>query len=362
MERMMSVKLAFAGTGYISRIHARAAQKLADVELVAVVNHRPKSMASFAREFNIPRQYATIEELLRNRAVDALSVNTPNYLHAPQTIAALEAGVHVMVEKPMALDAKQAEEMLVASEKSRTLLMVAHCWRFDREVLWIKDQVDKGRIGEIVRTKGYSVHVNWGPAGWFTERRFAGGGALADMGIHAIDTARFLLGDPQPVSVYARIGTYYKDFDVDDTGVILITWSNGVTSYVESGWWQPHADGPEASTQLYGLKGLAQVFPTGLKAPRGPAVCGVRGLWDTVDPGFPPVREEHCLQSMYDAQMAYFVECITTGRTPIPGGMEGLINMKIVDAAYESARTGRVVELGTTTREAGPVLSVEQGE
>lgn len=340
------IRIAFTGTGYIAKIHAKAAQTLPDVELVAVVNHRPSSMAAFAREFDIPRQYATIEELLRDGNVDAVSVNTPNYLHAPQTIVALEAGVHVMVEKPMALDAKQAKEMLAASQRSGALLMVAHCWRFDEEVLWLKEQVAQGHIGEIIRTKGYGVHVNWGPAGWFTVKEFAGGGALADMGIHAIDTARFLLGDPQPVSVYARIDTCYKDFDVDDTGVILVNWDSGVTSYVESGWWQPHVDGPEASTQLYGSKGLAQLFPTSFKVPKGPAICGVLGIADTVDPGFPHPREEHCSQSMYDAQMAYFVDCIKAGRTPIPGGAEGLINMKIVDAAYESARTGQVVKIG----------------
>ncbi len=276
----MSVRIAFAGTGYISQIHARAAQKLPGVELAAVVNHRPQSMAAFATEFDIPRRYAAIEDLLRDGDVDAISINSPNYLHAPQAIAALQAGVHVLVEKPMAMDAKEASEMAAASEKSGALLMVAHCWRFDPEVLWLKKQVDRGHLGRIVRTKGYGVHVNWGPGGWFTQKEFAGGGAMADMGIHALDTARFLLGDPQPVSVYARIGTYYRDFDVDDTGVLLVNWENGVTSYIESGWWQPHADSPEAGTQLYGLKGLAQLFPTGLKVPQGPGICGVLGKGD----------------------------------------------------------------------------------
>lgn len=341
----MTVRLAFAGTGYISQTHARAALKLPSVELVAVVNHRAESMAAFAQELGITRQYAALEDLLRDGDLDAVSINTPNYLHSPQAIAALEAGVHVLVEKPMAMDAQEAESMLAASEKSGALLMVAHCWRFDEEVLWLREQVEQGRIGEIVRTKGYSVHVNWGPSGWFTQKRFAGGGALADMGIHAIDTARFLLGDPLPVSVYARIGTYYRDFDVDDTGVILLNWDNGVTSYLESGWWQPYADGPEAGTQLYGRTGLAQLFPTGLWMPQGPAICGVSGEWDTVDPGFPFPRPEHCPPSMYDAQMAHFVDCIRAGRTPVPGGAEGLINMRIVDAAYESARTGQVVEI-----------------
>ena len=336
----MALRTAFTGTGYISKIHAHAARKLPDVELEAVVNHRPESMASFARDFDIPRQYAAIEELLQDGHVDAISINTPNYLHAPQTIAALEAGVHVMVEKPMAMNAAQAEAMVAASQKSGALLMVAHCWRFDPEVLWLRDQVQAERLGRIVRTKGYGVHVRWGPTGWFTQKQFAGGGAMADMGIHALDTARFLLGDLQPVSVYARIGTYYNDFEVDDTGVIMVNWDNGATSYIESGWWQPHADGPSAATQLYGTSGFGQLFPTHL------AISNAgRTDVEIVDPGFPPVRDPHCQQSMYDDQMAYFVACIREGQTPKPGGLEGWVNMKVVDAAYESARTGKVIEL-----------------
>ena len=336
----MVMRIAFTGTGYISKIHAHAAQKLPDVELVAIVNHRPESMAAFARDFGISRQYATIEELLQDGHVDAISINTPNYLHAPQTVAVLEAGVHVMVEKPMAMNAAQAEAMVAASQRSGALLMVAHCWRFDPEVVWLRDQVQAGRLGRIIRSKGYSVHVRWGPGGWFTQKQFAGGGAMADMGIHALDTARFLLGDPLPVSVYARIGTYYNDFDVDDTGVIIVNWDNGTTSYLESGWWQPHADGPEAATQLYGSSGFGQLFPTRLAISN----AGQADV-ELVDPGFPPVRDPHCPQSMYDSQMAYFVACIREGQMPKPGGLEGWVNMKVVDAAYKSARTGKVIEL-----------------
>ena len=331
----MSLRIAFTGTGYISKVHAQAAKNLPGVELTAVVNHRPESMAAFAGEFGIPRQYADVAGLLKADGVDALVVSTPNYLHAPETIAALKAGVHVMVEKPMAMNAAEAAGMVEASRESGALLMVAHCWRFDPEVLWLREQVRSGKLGRIIRTKGCGVHADWGPGGWFTQKKFAGGGALADMGIHALDTARFLLGDPQPVSVYARLGAYYKDFDVDDTGVLIVNWENGVTSYIESGWWQPHADGPEAATQLYGTLGFGQLFPTGLRLPG-----------DTmVDSGFSHPRDPHCPQSMYDTQLAYFVQCIREKRAPNPGGLEGWLNMKVVDAAYESARTGAVVEV-----------------
>jgi predicted dehydrogenase len=246
-----------------------------------------------------------------------------------------------MVEKPMAMNAQEAEAMLAAGGQSGARLMVAHCWRFEPEVIWLREQIAAGRLGTVIRTKGYGVHAHWGPGGWFTQKQYAGGGAMADMGIHALDTARFLLGDPQPASVYARIGAYYThDLDVDDTGIILVNWDNGATSLIESGWWQPHADGLEAATQVYGTAGFGQVFPTGLEISQAGGAAAER-----VDPGFPAVRDPHCPQSMYDDQMSAFVASIREGRTPQPGGLDGWINMKVVDAAYASARAGQVIEL-----------------
>ncbi len=335
----MTLKIAFIGTGYIAKVHAQAAKTLG-LDLAAVVNHRPESMAQFAQEFAIPRQYTTIEDLLAAGAVDAVVISTPNYLHAQQSIRALTAGVPVMVEKPMALNAVEALAMVNAAEASGAQLMVAHCWRFDDEVRWLKAQIASGVIGPVVRTKGYGVHTLWGPSGWFAQAAYAGGGALADMGIHAIDTARFLLSDPQPVSVYAKIGTFYGGYNVDDTGLILITWDNGVTSYIESGWWQPHSDSQELISQVYGQRGYAQLFPSYLEVTQPESRQVQR-----IESDFPAVRDAHCPQSMYEAQLAYFVDCVEQGRTPVPGGAEGLLNMQIVDAAYESSRTGKVVTL-----------------
>lgn len=334
------MKIAFAGAGYIINIHARAtqAQNAKRVELAAVVERYSDKSAALAKKFHIPNQYETVEQLLKAGNVDALVIGTPNFLHAPQAIAALKAGVHVLVEKPMAMNARQAEKMIDASVQSGAILMVAHCWRFDADVRWLKKQTKK--LGKIIRTKGYGVHSNWGPAGWFTQKQLAGGGALADMGIHALDTARFLLEDPRPVSVYAKLGTHYGQFDVDDTGMIVVEWEDGATSYIESGWWQPHMDGPEAATQLYGTRGFGQLFPTQLEIPNPRA-----GRVDLVQSGFEFPRPEHCPQSMYDAQMAYFIQCIRKKKTPTPGAAEGLTNMKIVDAAYKSSRTGKVVEI-----------------
>ncbi len=340
------MKIAFAGTGYINKIHAKAALA-AGVELVAVVNHHPDSMSAFAAEFNIPNQYRSVEALLEDCTVDALVVSTPNYLHASQTIAALNAGVHVMVEKPMALNAHESESMCDAAVQSGALLMVAHCWRFNEDVMWLRHHASQ--LGKIVRTRGVSSHTNWGPSGWFTQREFAGGGSMADMGIHAVDTIRFLLGDPNPVSVYAKLGTYYDSVagqkkDVDDTGVLIVEWEGGTVSTIETGWWQPSIGQAESSAQLYGEKGFGQIGfgkanPTRLILSREGHRTG-----EIVDSnlGFSPSKESH--QHLYDQQMQYFVDCINSNKIPVPGGTEGLINMRIVDAAYQSSKAGDVIK------------------
>ncbi|MEM5775469.1 MAG: Gfo/Idh/MocA family oxidoreductase, partial [Anaerolineaceae bacterium] len=227
----MTIKLAFAGTGWISKVHARAALLLPQVELAAVVNHRSESLQTFADEFGIPRRYEHLDELLEEGGVDALVVSTPNALHAPQTIAALKHGIHVLVEKPTALNASEAYEMRQTGIETGAMLMLAHNWRFHDETRWLREQTLSGRLGKIIRTHGFSIHQDWGPAGWFTQKKLAGGGALADMGVHAIDTARFLLGDPIPRSVYAKTGTHYMDADVDDTAELIITWEDGSYSH-----------------------------------------------------------------------------------------------------------------------------------
>jgi predicted dehydrogenase len=329
------MKIAFTGAGYIINIHAQAASVQKNVELFGLVNRPSDNTASLAQKYDIQHQFETVDQLLAVGGVDALVVGTPNYLHAPQTIAALNAGVHVMVEKPMAMNAFEAQQMVDAANKSGAVLMVAHCFRFDPEVQWLRDQAQHGRLGKIIRTRGYGVHALWGPSGWFTEARYAGGGAMADMGVHALDTARFLLGDPQPVSVYARVGTYYTQQDVDDTGILIVNWDNEAISYIESGWWQPHTDGPNAATQLYGDKAFGQLFPT-----------YIQDHQTKVDPGFTHPRMQHMPQSLYNDQMAYFINCIRNHMYPCPGGVEGWTNMKVIDAAYQSAKTSRLVLVG----------------
>jgi predicted dehydrogenase len=306
------LRVALLGTGWIMDFHARAVLEHPGAELVAAANWREPSLHRLAERYGIPRVTTDWRALAADPEVDAAVIGTPNALHADQAVAFLEAGKHVLVEKPMACSVAEADAMVATARGAGAWLMVAHCWRFHPDVRALRARVESGELGEIVKTRGYGVHARWGPSGWFTDPRLAGGGALLDMGVHAIDTARYLLGDPEPVRVCAAVGTRYGDAAVDDDAVLLIGWSNNTNSVVESGWWQPHAGGLEADTELYGTGGYARV-------------------WAMTDP---PPGYEHCTQPMYSAQLAEFVEAVAAGRQPRPSGEDGRVVVRVVEQAY----------------------------
>ena len=310
------MRVALFGCGWIQDFHARGVLARGD-ELVAVANHREETAQAFAARHGIARVTTDWEALAADPDVDAAVVSTPNALHALQSIALLRNGKHVLVEKPMATSVAECDRMIVAAHGSGAFLMVAHCWRFRDEVIALRDRIAAGELGEVVKTRGYGVHANWGPSGWFTDPALAGGGALVDMGVHAIDTARFLLGDPEPERVCATVGTRFADgrYVVDDDGILLISWSNGTNSAVESGWWQPRAGGLEADTEVYGTKGYARIWP----------------------PDPPSEDYEHCTQPMYTAQVGAFLDAIAAGRQPRPSGEDGRVVMRVVEDAYRSS-------------------------
>jgi len=333
---MSTTKIALIGAGYIADFHARGLQTIPDVEIVAVVAKEMDEAKEFAQKYNIKDTYTEISEIIEREDIDAVIIGTPNQFHAPYAIEFLKSGKDVFLEKPMGISAEEGRRITETAIKYDQLVMVGHMWRFDEDTNYLKDIVQEGKLGKIFKTKGYGVHENWGPSGWFTKKTLAGGGALADMGVHAIDTIRYILGDPKPAKVYARISTNFGDYDVDDTGIIVITWDNGTESIIESGWWHPHMDGPEASSGIFGTKGYASLFPTFLKITTG------EDSFDKIVPELPE-REDHCDQIIYTRQMQHFVACIKTRKQPSPGLIEGQIVLDIVEAAYKSSETGEVV-------------------
>jgi len=298
------LRLALLGHGFIGRMHEQAA------------------LACGLEITHICRSTDDWRAAVTATDVDAVVIGTPNALHHPQAMGALAAGKHVLLDKPMAMTVIEGEEIAAAASAAGLTLLVGHMWRYRDEVIAMRDRIAAGGIGRPVRTRGYGIHAGWGPSGWFTDPALAGGGALIDMGIHAIDTVRFLLGDPQPVRVTASLGTAHGPYDVDDDGVVLIDWSNGVRSVVECGWWQPRLDGVEADTEVYGTTGYDRIWPN----------------FTASSP--PPEGYEHCSLPMYQAQMADFAHCCATGETPVASAEVGLTALRIVEMAYSAARSG----------------------
>jgi predicted dehydrogenase len=312
------LRVALLGAGWIMDFHARAVIEHPRAELVAAASWREPSLAKLAERYGIPRTTTDWRALAGDPDIDAAVIGTPNALHAEQAIAFLEAGRHVLVEKPMARTVAEADAMVAAARGSGARLMVAHCWRFHADVRALRARVAAGELGEVVKTRGYGVHEAWGPKGWFVDRELAGGGALVDMGVHAIDTARFVLGGPLPERVCAAVGTRYGTYDVDDDAILLVGWSNGTNSVIESGWWHAHKEGMEADTEVYGTKGYARIFPR----------------------EEPSADYDHTSQPMYTDQMREFLGAIEEGRPPHPSGEDGQIVMQVVERAYASAAGG----------------------
>ncbi len=305
------------GYGFIGDMHARAAAAIADVEVVGVAGHRLDRASEFASRHGIGRVTTDWASLCAEPDIDLVIVGTPNALHAEQAIHALDHAKHVLVEKPMATTVDDADRMIAAADRAQRTLAVGHMWRYHQAVISLRDRIAAGRFGEIVRTHGWGVHAGWGPSGWFTDPALAGGGALIDMGIHAIDTARFLLGDPTPDRVSASIGVgRYGDDDVDDDGIVIIDWANGVRSSVEFGWWQPRLGGLEADTEVLGTVGADRIWTMPLP---------------------PPDDYVHCDVPMYAAQLADVAAACRSGAVPIASAEVGRTALAIVAAAYADA-------------------------
>lgn len=336
-ENMKKTRIAIIGCGYIADYHARGLQALANVDLAIAVDTNMEAAKKFASSYHIKEVETDAMNIVHRDDIDAVILGVPNKYHAPYALEFLKNGKDVFLEKPMAMNSREGREIIKVSGETKQLVMVGHMWRFDSEVNHIKKIVSSGKLGNIIKSKGFGIHENWGPSGWFTQKELAGGGALADMGVHAIDTVRYLLDDPNPISVYAKIGTHYGDYDVDDSGIIIIGWDNGATSIIESGWWHPHMDGPEAATRLYGTSGYASLFPTFLKYE------GEESIEKFKTPL--PEKTEHCDQLIYTGQMEHFVNCIRTRSLPSPGFKEGQVVLNIVDAAYLSSERKEVVTL-----------------
>lgn len=351
---MRKLRVGIFGTGGMGKTHAHCLMRHPDVEVVAAwsrsqanlkkftdakwdpIVYAHESLGEFTPTGPIPKAYLRWLDLARDPEVDAVSITSPNALHAPQAIASLENGKHVLVEKPMCVSTAEAKKMLDAAERNKRLLCVAQCWRFHPEVEEARWIVRSGKIGRPVKVKSYGIHKLWGPGGWFSDPKLAGGGALLDMGVHGIDTARYILGEPETVTVYGKLHTGFSNRRVDDVGTVVVTLQGGAVLVVESGWDHPYAEGGEAATVVLGSKGFVKIFPFAAAARSGRSAKPIRSS-----------RPLHItMPELYQRQINEFVAAARRKKqTRIPG-LIGLESVRIMEAAYRSSSRDVVVKLG----------------
>ena len=341
---MRKLKIGLLGTGIIIRnSHILTLINNPLAELVAVGNLHQDSLRKIADDFKIPKTYTDFAEMAADPDIDAVVNALPNYLHAPVTIQMLKAGKHVLCEKPMALSVKECEDMIDTAKKTGYKLMIAHMWRFDREIIWLRNVIMSGKLGKIFKAKSHEVLIynifgeDPSTTSWFVNKSLAGGGAMTDMGIHSFDTLRFVLGDIRPTKVFAKIGTYFKDIEVEDTATLMLEFEGGILSLIEAGWYNIYADETKGSTQLFGTKGYARAVPSELQ-------IDIEGEWSFVKPQIPQRDQQEDL-SAFQAQMDHFLNCIIKNKEPSPNGNDGLWAMKILEAAYHSDKIGDAVNI-----------------
>ena len=352
---MSKVKIGLIGAGNIANTHLEAYQNVPDAEIVAICDINPKRLEKTANRFNIERRYPDVESMLAaNPDLDAADVCVWNCNHAECTIKALNAGLNVLCEKPMAYSVKEAEEMLAVAEKNGKLLMIGFVLRFSDDAKIAMDFINKGYLGDIYYSKAQYVRRHGNPGGWFSDKSRSGGGPIIDLGVHVIDLTRYMMGNPKPVSVYAvaseRLGDRKhlktgagwvpedatdKDIcDVEDFATALIRYDNGACTFLETSY---DINGEDiGKKQLFGTKG-GMDLSNGVK------------LYTTVNDFMADIDVKTANlkggQDMFVAEMSHFIDCVKNGTPCRAKAEDGIAVMKILDAIYESARTGHEVIL-----------------
>jgi predicted dehydrogenase len=266
-----TLKVGLIGTGGIVRgAHLKPGWlAVPDVEIVAACDIHEPSVRKLAADFNIPHVFTDFRELLKLDEIDAVDICTPNKVHTPAVIAALEAGKHVLCEKPLAVSTAEILAMREALRKTDRILMTAQHHRFSEASVAIKAWIDTGALGEVYHTRVNATRRNLLPISpGFIDPTLSGGGPCMDIGVHALDTALWLMDFPKPVRVSGRAHTNFaKGFDmpggwgewdrtlfgVEDFASGYVHFDNGSTMALEASWLQ-HQEKEELNATLQGKK------------------------------------------------------------------------------------------------------------
>ena len=339
------VNVCLLGTGYIARIHAMAYVKNKNANICAVCDMYEEQVESFAKEFGIKNTYTSFAEMLENeKTANALDICIAPCDHAPRAIQALNHGLHVLCEKPVALNAEETAEMVRIAKENNKLLMVAFVTRFSPQVIAAKEMIDDGFLGKVYYTRVQRIARDAKPPRpWSCTKSISGGGPVMDLGIHGIDCVRYLMGNPKPLSVYA-IGYSEKCSDpenycdVEDFASALIKYDNGAATLVETSY-QLNSENRNYY-DLFGTDGGITIQTMEKDAVTLHSKQGKRLINSVIDES-----SYRKYKPLFEAEIDHFVECIEENKPCISSGDDGLDIMKIIDAIYKSIETGTEIKL-----------------
>jgi myo-inositol 2-dehydrogenase / D-chiro-inositol 1-dehydrogenase len=325
------VGVGITGTGWVADVHTRALLGVPAARLVGVASRDRARGAAFAAKYGIPRVHPDHTSLLADPELDVICVGLPNDQHYRVVLDAAAANKHVICEKPLATSLERAREMTLACRRAGVMLALAEQLCFAPKIVRARDIVAEGALGKVFRV--FQRHQHGGPhSRWFFERRSAGGGVLMDMGCHSIEVARFVLGRPAARAVYARLSNeLHPDSELEDHSTLVVEFDGGAVALLEPSW--ALCGGMESQLDLFGTQG---VLYTDLQ--RGTGMRLFDGEWSTPD-------AEWLQNHGYVQAMAHFIDCAARGEKPRTSGDDGVAQLELISAAYESAATGRRVEL-----------------
>ncbi len=352
---MEKIKVAVIGTGSISNEHIGAYLKNPDVELYAFCDINPVQLQKMAEKYGVKRTFTDVHEMLKLKEIDAVSVCTWNSAHAPCAIAALNAGKHVLCEKPMATSAEEARAMKEAAEKNGKLLMIGFVRRYGNDCRVLKDFIASDYFGDFYYAKATYLRRNGNPGGWFGDKSRSAGGPLIDLGVHVIDLTRYLMGNPKPVSVYGAtfqkllnrpniksqkdytsVSSSEKDIcDVEDLASAMIRYDNGAVLSIEASF-SLNIKKDEGKIELFGTKGGAKLDP------ELEMYTEINDYLADVSLDYPTALS---FDGLFANEINHYISCIKDGVSCKSPAEDGIAIMEILDAVYESSRTGHEVIL-----------------
>jgi predicted dehydrogenase len=352
----MALQVAVIGCGFQGTLHVECLTRLAGVEVVAVADTDPGRLAALADAHKIPGRYADYRELLAARSYDLVTICTMPVHHAAMTIAAFEAGAHVLCEKPLAMSAAEGEAMLAAARKAGRMLAVGYNMRFTPNARAISEFIASGRFGRPVFTRAWAKasQVPWW--GEHYRKEISGGGALAATAVHFLDLALHFAGFPKPLTASASSAHLFPHkrgttapselaasrFTSEDLLSAHIRFEGGYWMTLEGSWIDnaPSIDGvPSWDYSLDAIGDAAQVWFDPL-AIRGEATGG-----EIVDLLPADVRSDVAFPPSVAALIADVVAAIRDSRAPLVTGEQAQTVQRIVDAIYRSAEEGREVDV-----------------